>query len=84
MTEHVQGPIVDLEFDGVIHVEAGKLVVGDELVEAAAIAGWGGSRQKGSVRITIWLSPTQNTVVNPLFGKFQEASEPPSGANPIQ
>ena len=68
---------VEVNEQGVIHAENGKLIVGDLDVIALALAAWGGSRQRGRVVVQIFLQNQSVTNTSSDFsGKFMEASEP--------
>ena len=71
---------VRFDEQGVIHSENGKLVVGDLDIIRAALAAWGGSRQRGRVVVEIYLENRSIVNTSPDFnGAFSEPSEPASG-----
>jgi len=71
---------VRFDEQGVIHSEDGKLIVGDLDIVRAALAAWGGSRQRGRVVVEIYLENRSITNTSPDFnGTFAEGSEPAGG-----
>lgn len=68
---------VRLDEEGVIHAEGDKLIVGDFDIVRAALASWGGNRQRGRVVVEIYVRNQQATNMSPdLNGTFMEPSEP--------
>jgi hypothetical protein len=68
---------VSLDEDGVIHAEGGKLIVGDMDIVKAALAMWGGNRQRGRVVLQIFIQAKGSINTSPdLNGTFAEPSEP--------
>ena len=65
--------VVEFDERGVLVNKDGLLVVGDFDIMKAALAAWGGLRQRGRARITLWLESAETTNVSPDFsGTFQE------------
>ena len=71
--------LAEVSIPGVVHVEAGALVVGDSNIAATAARAWGGGRQQGRVVVQIYVEPQLMTITNPDMGVGLEASEPLSG-----
>lgn len=64
-------PYVEFDESGVLVNRDGLLVVGDFDIMKAVIAAWGvgpGGRQRGRVRISLWVEPKQTTNMSPDFG----------------
>jgi len=73
-------PLVRLEQLGVMHVEGGKLMIGDTDVVKKFVSQWGGHRQQGVLRMSWSPFVTETVEVSPDGdGVFAEPSEPPSG-----
>lgn len=71
---------VSIDESGVLHNEAGKLIVGDFDIIKAALAAWGGNRQRGRVELRLFLSNQSIINTSPDFnGIFAEPSEPGPG-----
>lgn len=71
------GPVVNLTFLGEVHMENGRLIVGDTDVVRKFQAHYGGHRQLGRLRMVLDLLPVETTEVSPSGdGVFSEASEP--------
>ena len=71
---------VRFDEQGVIHNEENRLIVGDFDIIRAALAAWGGKRQRGRVVIEIYLSNQSVVNTSPDFnGTFAEPSEPGEG-----
>jgi hypothetical protein len=66
-----------LDEEGIVHAEGEKLAVGDLDIAKAAIAGWGGHRQRGRVVVEIYVKNARVSNASPDFnGVFAEGSEP--------
>ena len=71
------GPVADLTFVGEVHVEDGRLIVGDTDVVKRFQAAYGGHRQMGELRLTLHLLTSPTVEVSPSGdGVFSESSEP--------
>jgi hypothetical protein len=71
------GPVVDLTFVGEVHIEDGKLIVGDTDVVKRFAAAYGGNRQLSELRMTLHLLTSPTVEVSPSgSGVFAEHSEP--------
>ena len=71
------GPVVDLVYQGEVHIEAGRLIVGDTDVVRAFQAAYGGHRQMGQLNLTLHLLVAPSVTVSPSGdGLLSEASEP--------
>lgn len=68
---------VKFDEQGTLHAEGGKLIVGDLDIIKAALAAWGGNRQRGRVVLELYLSNKEIVNTSPDFnGVFAEPSEP--------
>ena len=74
--EQTEYLLADVDIKGVIHVEDGKLTVGDSDIATIAADAWGGKRQQGRVYVAVYVWPQKMTVSNPDLGVGHEASEP--------
>jgi hypothetical protein len=71
---------VSIDEDGVIHTRGEKLIVGDFDFIKAAIAAWGGNRQRGRIEFRLFLKNQRMVNTSPDFnGTFAEGSEPSGG-----
>jgi hypothetical protein len=71
---------VRFDEQGVLHGENDKLIVGDFDIVRAALAAWGGKRQRGRVVLELYLSNQVVTNTSPdMTGVFAESSEPAGG-----
>lgn len=69
--------IVDIEENGVIHFENGRLIVGDLDIIKKAEAMAGLKRQRGRVLIRLFVQSRATIDVSPdMSGAYAEASEP--------
>jgi hypothetical protein len=71
------GPVVDLVFLGEVHIEAGRLIVGDVDVVRRFQVAYGGHRQLGELHVVLHLLTAPTVEVSPSGdGVFVEHSEP--------
>ena len=71
------GPVVDLVYQGEVHIENGRLIVGDTDVIRAIQSAYGGHRQMGQLNVSLYLLVSPSVTVSPSGdGLLCEASEP--------